>query len=87
VGFPQKAKKYCKQNINIVVTNGLYFLLDDRIFNHVNNINIHITFSQTTTKRNKYAVCHNQGLSIMYMVYLFTTYFSPKGPSSGIAQL
>ena len=90
MGFSQKAETCCKKKdirVNIVVTNGLYAVFDDRICNHVNNINIHITFSGTTIKRKKYAVCHNQGLFIMYMEYLFTTYFSPKGPSSGIAQL
>lgn len=87
-GFHKKPKHVAsKKSINIVVTNGLYFLPDDGICNHVNDINIHVTFSQTTTKRKKYAVCHNQGLSIIYMEYLFTTYFSPKGPSSGIRQL
>jgi len=87
-GFHKKPKHVAsKKDIDIVVTNGLYYLFDDRICNHVNKINIHITFSQTPIKRNKCAVYHNQGLSIMYMEYLFATYFGPKGPFSGIAQL
>jgi hypothetical protein len=78
-GFHKKPKHVAsKKDINIVVTDGMYFPFDDRIYNHVNNINIHITFSQATIGRKQYAVCHNQGLSIMYMKYLFSTYFSPR---------
>jgi hypothetical protein len=37
-----------KNDKNVVVTNGLYFLFDDRNCNYVYNTNIHITFGQTT---------------------------------------
>jgi hypothetical protein len=42
-----------KTDMNVVVTNGLYFLFDDRICNRVNNTNIHITFGQTTINKYK----------------------------------
>ena len=48
---------------------GLYFLFDNRICNRVNNINIHITFSQTIIyKYKEKEICRLSQPRIVYYV-------------------
>ena len=73
MGFSQKPKHVAsKKDIDVVVTNSLYFLFDDRICNHVSNTNIHIMLSQIPIKkkRNVPSVTTKDCLLCIWNIYL-----------------
>jgi hypothetical protein len=60
----------------------LYLLFDNRIANHVNSINVHVTFRQTIIYKCKgKEICRLSQLRIVYYVYGIYIYniFESKG--------